>query len=327
MTQKNQPFTFIDLFAGIGGFRIALESFGGKCVFSSDWDKISQLVYEVNFGEKPIGDIVKIKEKDIPEHTILCAGFPCQAFSISGKRLGFDDTRGTLFFDVARIAKYHKPSVLFLENVKNFEKHDNGRTLEVVYKTLRDIGYDVFHKVLNASHYGVPQSRKRIFIIGFRKDLGVENFNFPIPSYQAVKLKDVLEPASKTKDYVIKRDDIKLKSEKEKNINSDLFGTNVLHPVRVGTINNGGQGERIYSIEGHAITLSAYGGGAASKTGAYLVDGVVRKLTPRECARLMGFPDSYKIPVTNNQAYKLFGNSVVIPVLKSIFNEIYKKIK
>jgi DNA (cytosine-5)-methyltransferase 1 len=150
---------FIDLFAGLGGFRLALESYGLKCVYSSEWDKPAQDVYENNFGDRPNGDISKVDEKKIPKHNIICAGFPCQAFSISGKRQGFNDTRGTLFFDVARIVKHHKPEILFLENVRNFANHNNGKTLEVVKKTLEDLNYKVFHRVLNASHYGAPTAR------------------------------------------------------------------------------------------------------------------------------------------------------------------------
>lgn len=329
MRKKKFPkkFTFIDLFAGIGGFRIALESCGGKCVFSSDLDKYSQIVYEENFGEKPAGDIMKIKAKDIPSHNVLCAGFPCQAFSISGKQKGFEDTRGTLFFDITRIAKYHKPEILFLENVKNFVKHDSGKTLKVVLNVLDDIGYKVFFKVLNASHYGVPQSRERIYFVGFRKDLGIENFNFPKPTFEKIRLKDVLQLSSKTKKYVIKRDDIKFYDKVPKLSKRDIFGGYQLSPIQIGTINKGGQGERIYSTEGHAITLSAYGGGVASKTGAYLVNGVVRKLTPYECSQVMGFPKDFKISVTDGQAYKLFGNSVVVPVLKKIFGEVINRLK
>jgi len=172
---------FIDLFAGIGGFRIALESFGLECVYSNEWDKQAQLTYNTNFGEIPDDDITKVDEKLIRKHSILCGGFPCQAFSISGKRLGFSDTRGTLFFDVARIVKHHKPEVLFLENVKNFEKHDNGKTLETVLNTLKELDYEVFYKVLNAGDYGLPTTRERIYIIGFRKDLGIKDFKFPSP--------------------------------------------------------------------------------------------------------------------------------------------------
>lgn len=318
-------FTFIDLFAGIGGFRIALESFGGKCVFSSDWDKDSQIVYEANFGEKLWGDITKIDAKDVPPHNVLCAGFPCQAFSISGKQKGFEDARGTLFFDIARVVKHHKPEVLFLENVKNFAKHDNGKTLQTVISVLDEIGYNVFHQVLNASYYGVPQSRKRVYFIGFRKDLGIKQFDFPKPNFKPIKLREILQSNSKARKYIIKRKDIKIDQNVAK-MRKNLFGEYPLSPIQIGTINKGGQGERIYSVDGHAITLSAYGGGAASKTGAYLVNGVIRKLTPYECSLLMGFPRRFKIPENDNQAYKLFGNSVVVPVLKRIFKEVVKKL-
>ncbi len=319
-------FTFIDLFAGIGGFRLALTKYGGKCVFTSDWDKEAQIVYEDNFRDKPYGDITKIDAKDIPKHNVICAGFPCQAFSISGKRQGFEDTRGTLFFDVARIAKYHKPEILFLENVKNFARHDDGKTLDTVCNTLTDLGYDVYWKVLNASHYGAPTSRERIYFIGFRKDLGIKDFEFPKPTNDPITLENFLEPASATKEFEIKRDDIKFYDEVRK-LKKDIFGNYPLSPIQIGQINNGGQGERIYSPKGHAITLSAYGGGAASKTGAYYVDGIVRRLSPRECARVMGFPENFKIKVSPRQAYKLFGNSVVVPVLEKVFGEVIKNIK
>lgn len=317
---KLSKHTFIDLFAGIGGFRLALESFGGKCVFSSEWDKNAQEVYRINFGEIPAGDITKIDEKTIPRHDILCAGFPCQAFSISGKQNGFQDTRGTLFFDIARIAKYHQPKILFLENVKHFERHDKGRTLKTVVSVLRDIGYDVFHKVLNAGFYGVPQKRERIYLLGFRRDLKITHFKFPKPDIKPVKLLDNLLPDAETEKYVIKRKDITLKNHVKVDI--DLYGNYPLEPIRIGIVNKGGQGERIYHECGHGITLSAYGGGVGAKTGLYLVNGKIRKLAPRECARLMGFPDSFKIDKSDQQAYKQFGNSVVVNVLQSILKAI-----
>jgi len=312
---------FIDLFAGIGGFRIALESFGLDCVYSNEWDKQAQITYEENFGEKPDGDITKVNEEIIPKHSVLCGGFPCQAFSISGKRLGFKDTRGTLFFDVARIVKHHKPEVLFLENVKNFAKHDDGKTLETVVNTLTELKYDVFYQVLNAGDYGLPTTRERIYIIGFRKDLGIKEFKFPSPTNKPTKLRDFLELNDDNSQYEITRTDIKIKMN-DKKVYADLLGNYPQKPIRIGTINNGGQGERIYSDLGHAITLSAHGGGIASKTGAYLIDGKIRKLSPRECANIMGFPNNYKIVVSKSQAYKQFGNSVAINVLKSIFEQI-----
>lgn len=321
MKRNKEQLKFIDLFAGIGGFRIALESFGEQCVYTSEWDKHSQKTYEVNFGEIPDGDITKVDEKHIPSHDIICAGFPCQAFSISGKQRGFEDARGTLFFDVARIAKHHKPKVLFLENVKNFAKHDSGNTLRIVLEVLDDIGYKAFYKVLNASLYGQPTARERIYIVAFRKDLGIKVFNFPEPQSKNVILKDLLDEKVDNKYYIV-RDDIKIKNKDTES--SDLLGNYPQKPVRVGTINKGGQGERIYSIYGHSITLSAYGGGAASKTGAYLIGNKIRKLTPRECARVMGFPENFQIPVSDTQAYKQFGNSVVVPVLQSVYSQILK---
>jgi DNA (cytosine-5)-methyltransferase 1 len=316
-------YAFIDLFAGIGGFRYALESFGAKCVYTSEWDIHAQNVYEYNFGEKPAGDITKVDEKDIAKHNILCGGFPCQAFSISGKQKGFEDTRGTLFFDVARIAKYHKPQIVFLENVKNFERHDKGKTLKVVTKTLSDIGYNVYYKVLNAGFFGVPQKRERIYIIGFRNDLKVEKYDFPQPPNTPITLKELLLPDSQTENHVIKRNDIKLK--RHINVQIDMFGNYPLKPIRIGTVNKGGQGERIYHECGHAITLSAYGGGVGAKTGLYYINGKVRKLAPKECARLMGLPNNFIIDPSGSQAYKQFGNGVVVNVLQYVILDILKK--
>lgn len=306
---------FIDLFAGIGGFRIALEKHGAKCVFTSEWDKGAQKTYYENFGEIPQGDITKINEKDIPKHDIICAGFPCQAFSISGKQQGFKDARGTLFFDIARIAKYHQPRALFLENVKNLVKHYHGNTLKIILRILDEIGYDAYHQVLVASHYGVPQARERIYIAAFRKDLGVSYFKFPRPTYKRIFVKDVLEDEKRTQEYIINREDIKFWKRDE---------TPVLKPIQIGQINNGGQGERIYSVNGHAITLSAYGGGAAGKTGAYLINGKIRRLSPKECARVQGFPEWFKIPVSKSQAYKQFGNSVAVPVVEAIYKQLLR---
>ncbi len=315
--KNKKTFSFIDLFAGIGGFRLALQDFGGTCVFSSEWDGSSQDTYLKNFSELPHGDITKIKEKEIPEHDILCAGFPCQAFSISGKRLGFKDVRGTLFFDVARIAKHHKPDVLFLENVKNFARHNNGETLKAILNVLEDIGYKVFYQILKSSDYGLPQARERVYFVAFKKDLGIEDFEFPKPTSEIKVVKDILEKEV-PKDCYINRPDIKIYG-KDKNVNDPR------RPLQIGTINSGGQGERIYSVNGAGITLSAYGGGAASKTGAYLVNNKIRKLTPRECARLQGFPEDFVLPENRNVAYKQFGDSVSVPVLRAIFAEIIRK--
>ena len=316
--QELKSYRFIDLFAGLGGFRLALESFGAECVYSSEWDRAAQEVYRKNFGDTPDGDITKVDESTIPQHDIICAGFPCQAFSISGKQRGFEDSRGTLFFDVARIAKRHKPKILFLENVKNFASHDNGNTLRVVKTTLEELGYDVNYQVLNSVKYGVPQKRERIYIVCFRKDLGVTNFHFPKPFPLKRHVEDILETESAVKPLNQEKYPITYKVETD-----DTYADKM---IRLGIVNKGGQGERIYSTKGIAATLSAYGGGVFAKTGGYLINGEPRRLSPRECARLMGYPDSYIIAENKNEAYKQFGNSVVIDVLQYIVAEICKVI-
>lgn len=308
---------FIDLFAGLGGFRIALESLGAECVYSNEWDKQVQKVYEENFGEIPDGDITKVNENMIPDHDILCAGFPCQAFSISGKQQGFDDSRGTLFFDVARIVRAKKPKIVFMENVKNFAKHDNGRTLAVVKSTMEELGYNFYKSILNAADYGIPQKRERIYMVCFRNDLEINDFSYPKPFELTQYLEDfLLDDESMVNDLYINRPDTLFNGNEDNNYDSKS--------IRLGIVNKGGQGERIYSAKGIAITLSANGGGVFSKTGGYLINGKTRKLHPRECARIMGYPDSYKICEKPNQAYKQFGNSVVIDVLQFIGIEIGK---
>ena len=294
---------------------MAFNSFGAKCVFSSEWDKEAQETYNCNFKETPHGDITKINAKNIPDHDILCAGFPCQPFSISGKQKGFEDVRGTLFFDILRIIKYRKPSILLLENVKRFETHDEGRTLAVVKNSLTKLGYVVFYKVLNSGDFGVAQKRERLYIVCFHKSLNITTFEFPNPIKEFKVIKDIVI------DYNVGIDkgDIKL--------NKSLVTERSRFPVRVGIVGNGGQGERIYHENGQAITLSAYGGGVGAKTGLYLINNKIRKLQPRECARVMGFPDSFKIHASDTQAYKQFGNGVVINVLQHIIKNIIKELK
>ena len=311
--------TFIDLFAGLGGFRLALESLGASCVYSNEWDKFAQTVYRDNFGDLPEGDITQVDETTIPDHDILCAGFPCQAFSISGKQRGFEDSRGTLFFDVARIVKCKRPQVVFMENVKNFATHDNGHTLEVVQSTMEELGYTFFYQVLNAVDYGVPQKRERIYMVCFRKDLGIRHFTFPAPFPLTRHVEDfLLDEGEIPQKLYVSRPDTYMEDKAD-----DQYSNK---PIRLGIVNKGGQGERIYSTKGIAITLSASGGGAFAKTGGYVVNGKYRRLAPRECARIMGYPDSYRIISNDNQAYKQFGNSVVIDVLQYIAMEFGKKL-
>jgi DNA (cytosine-5)-methyltransferase 1 len=318
-----QKYNFIDLFAGIGGFHLALKSMGAECVFASEWDKYASQTYEQNFHLKPFGDITKINEKEIPKHDILCGGFPCQAFSISGKQKGFDDIRGTLFFDIARITKFHKPKVLFLENVKNLAKHDEGKTIKTIVKTLEELEYSVFTKVLNSSNFGLPQNRERIFIVAFHNSLESKAFKFPIPPNNSICLENILENEPKNA-KIVERNDIEIY--KNYSASNSLFSELELlnKPIQIGKVNKGGQGERIYHTLGHAITLSAYGGGVGSKTGLYFVNGKVRKLSPRECARVQGFPDNFILNPSDIQSYKQFGNSVSVNVLQHILIEIRK---
>lgn len=327
-TDKNslQKYNFIDLFAGIGGFHLALESMGAECVFASEWDKYAAETYEKNFHLKPFGDITQIDEKNIPNHDILCGGFPCQAFSISGKQKGFEDTRGTLFFDIARIVNYHKPKVLFLENVKNLSKHDDGKTLKTIIKTLEELEYSVFTKVLNSSNFDLPQNRERVYIIAFHNTLNSKTFKFPVPPNNPICLENILENEPKNA-KVIERNDIEIY--KNYSVSNSLFSEIELlnKPIQIGKVNKGGQGERIYHTLGHAITLSAYGGGVGSKTGLYLVNGKIRKLSPRECARVQGFPDNFVLNSSDIQTYKQFGNSVSVNVLQHILIEISKVLK
>ncbi len=312
--------TFIDLFAGLGGFRLSLESLGAKCVYSNEWNEPVQKVYAENFGDIPEGDITQVNENTIPDHDILCAGFPCQAFSISGKQRGFEDSRGTLFFDVARIVRAKRPKIVFMENVKNFATHDDGRTLAVVKATMEELGYQFNQKVLNAVDYGIPQKRERIYMVCFRNDLKISDFSYPKPFKLERYVEDfLLEDEKLVENLYVERPDTYYND-----VADDHYSNK---SIRLGVVNKGGQGERIYSTKGIAITLSAYGGGVFAKTGGYMVNGRPRRLHPRECARIMGYPDSYKISKSANQAYQQFGNSVVIDVLQLISVEIGKTLK
>lgn len=313
---KLKGVSFIDLFCGIGGFRLALESFGANCLFSIDNNKQAVSTYDTNFNSNSYGDITLLDEKDVPQHDILCAGFPCQAFSISGKQKGFEDTRGTLFFDVVRIAEYHKPKILFLENVGNLKNHDKGRTFKVIKNTLRSIGYNVYYEILNASKFGVPQARKRIYIVAIRKDIDNHNFKFPQETNELISIKEVLLPNEECEEIMLQKE-YKLDLNKVKKFNKVQN-----QPLRVGTVNKGGQGDRIYSENGHAITLSADGGGNGARTGLYYIDKKIRKLHPRETARLMGFPEDYILNSSTNQAHKQFGNSVIVDMIQYITKEI-----
>ena len=304
--------TFIDLFCGIGGFRLALESLGAKCVFSCDKDRQARKTYQANFGEEPEGDITTIAADSIHDFNILCGGFPCQPFSIAGKQRGFKDTRGTLFFEIARIVRAKQPEVVFLENVPNLARHDNGNTLRVILDTLDGLGYDVHYQVLNAAHYGVPQIRKRIYFVCFRKDLRV-NFSFPEPTFEDVAVEDYLEENVDETYYL--------------DINSITFykpDTTVrqLDTYRMGYIKSISQGRRVYSVKGCAPTFVVSARGPAGSTEAYYINGRVRRLTPYESKRIMGFPDDFVFPVREERIYQQLGNSVAVPVVRMIAEKI-----
>ena len=304
---------YIDLFCGVGGFRHALNSPNTRCVFSSDIDPDARLIYGQNWGEIPAGDISQVEVAEIPAHDVLCGGFPCQPFSISGNQGGFEDARGTLLHEILRIARYHQPRVLFLENVKNFLGHADGKTLATTLRLLNRVGYDVHYSLLNASYYGVAQKRERVYFVCFRKDLGITDFQFPKPSDEDVAVEDIVLPGNDPRldDLIIERTDLRMKE----NLPADREN----RTLRIGTVGKGGQGERVYSPKGHAITLSAFGGGIGAKTGMYLMDGKIRRLHPEECRRLMGFPDGFKLHDRPNVSYKQFGNSVAVPVVRKIF--------
>lgn len=307
---ENPKFKFIDLFAGIGGFRLAMQNLGGKCIFTSEWDKEAKKTYKANFGERPFGDITKEETKSfIPDNfDILCAGFPCQAFSIAGKRGGFEDTRGTLFFDVAEIIKRKQPKAIFLENVKGLTTHDNGKTLEIILNTLKDLNYTVFTKIINAKDFGVPQIRERIFIIGFHNEKveNIEQFEFPTSKKKEVFINDFIE------NNVTGFDISEHLQEKY------LFKKNDGKPQTID-INSKIQVKTLVSTY-HKIQRL---------TGTFVKDGKtgLRLLSINECKSIMGFPNKFIFPVSRTQAYKQLGNSVTVPAIQATTKEILKLIK
>lgn len=306
---KNSIFRFIDLFCGIGGFRIAFERAGGVCVFSSDWDKYSRITYEANHGEKPHGDINSVPIQDIPKFDILCAGFPCQPFSLAGvskknslgRKHGFDDARqGNLFFSIADILDHHKPAGFCLENVKNLISHDSGRTFNVIYETLtRDLGYHLHHRVIDARSL-VPQHRERIFLVGFKEP---RCFDFPDFSGKGPKLSSILDPDIEQKKYTL----------------SNKLWNYLQEYAKKHKAAGNGFGFGLVTGNDTTRTLSA----RYHKDGSEILvfqgpEKNPRRLSPRECARLMGYPTDFRIPVSDTQAYRQFGNSVVVPVVEKI---------
>lgn len=320
-------FTFIDLFAGIGGFRIAMENLHGQCVFSSEFETYAQKTYQTNFDEIPHGDITKIDEKLIPDHDILCGGFPCQAFSIAGKREGFNDIRGTLFFDVARIIKEKQPKAFFLENVKGLRSHDKGKTLKVILKTLReDLNYFVPEpQIKNAKDFGLPQNRERIFIVGFRKDLNITSFDYPEPIDKKLVFNDIREENIVNTRYYLSNVYLETlrrhKARHEKKGNG--FGFAIIPNDGIANaIVVGGMGkERNLVYDDRIIDFTP-----TTKIKGEVNREYIRKMTPREWARLQGFPEDFKICVADVHAYKQFGNSVAIPAIQATAKNIIDKL-
>lgn len=304
--KKATPKRFIDLFAGIGGIRIPFDELGYKCVFSSEWDKAACDTYEANFGERPAGDITKIAAEDIPAHDVLLAGFPCQAFSIIGNRKGFADTRGTMFFEIERILEYHRPPVVFLENVKQLTTHDGGRTFAVILDRLFRLGYRVKWQVLNALDFGVPQKRERVIIVGFQDDDAAADFNFdfePVP----YDLAAVLEP-----------DDA---------VDPKLFASETIRQKRLDRIALQGKEPFYPSVwhENKAGDISIHPYACALRTGAsynyQLINGY-RRPSSRELLRFQGFPDTYKIAVSHGEIRRQTGNSVAVPMIRAVARRI-----
>lgn len=308
MTTDWSNFRFIDLFAGIGGIRLGFESVGGHCVFSSEFDEDACATYEANFGEHPSGDITKIEAKDIPDFDVLLAGFPCQAFSIIGKKEGFaNETCGTLFFDVERILKEKRPPAFLLENVRNLTAHDHGNTFKTIKTHLEALGYHVHAKVLNALDYGVPQNRHRIIIVGFLDDVDFE-FPLPIDSSRRKTLKDILETNVDAKYYV--KDRIR-ESRLERLKDPDFPKPYISHENMSG------------SVTPHEYSSALRAGASAN----YILINDERRPTEREMLRIQGFPDTYKIVLSYGKIKKQCGNSVAVPVMKAVAGQMMQALK
>jgi DNA (cytosine-5-)-methyltransferase len=318
----------VDLFAGIGGIRLGFDKAFKKdieTVFVSEWDKKAQETYRANFKDKfdIQGDITQIEEKKIPQHDILLAGFPCQAFSLAGLKKGFEDARGTLFFDVARIAEYHKPKVIFCENVKNLVNHDRGKTFKVIRRILENLGYKVYEKILNSKNFGVPQNRERIYIVAFREDIDSSDFSFPEETADSKVIADIMEEKEVSPKYYL----------------SDVYLDSLVRHKERHESKGNGFGYEIKKLDEIANTLVCGGMGRERNliidrrltnfTPVTHIKGkinkkYIRKMTPREWARLQGFPDDFKFVVADTHLYKQFGNSVTVSVIEAIAKKIKK---
>lgn len=327
----------IDLFCGIGGFRQAMETHAVKCVFSSDIDTFAQETYEANFGDRPFGDIKQVNEAEIPKFDLLCAGFPCQPFSYSGKGLGFkDQTRGTLFFDILRIVKHHKPKMILLENVKGFKSHKGGKTMNTILNALKDEGYDIHWKILNSYDFGLPQYRERWYCVGFKN---VTKFEFPLGNLRGSTLREIIDPKENNNQklqitdfekmrirYHFLSKDIRVEHDNKRYAPQTKKGR---HGVFSFQKSDGALRFHIGDVaktqiqEAFYTCLDTYAPTIIANRTPKLWD-LERKLSVREAARLQGFPDDFKFPVSDAQAYKQLGNSVSIPVVSAIIKQMLK---
>lgn len=326
----------IDLFAGIGGIRMGFDRAFGRSletVFVSEWDEYAQKTYSANFDDsfEIAGDITKISEREIPPFDICLAGFPCQAFSMAGQRKGFEDDykgtcRGTLFLDVARICEYHKPKVIFCENVKGLVIHDKGRTFKIIQKTFEDLGYRVFSKILNSKDFGVPQNRERIYIVAFRNDIAPTEFCFPEGTNDSKRIRDIIEENPVPAKYYLSS--VYVETLRRHKARHEAKGNGFGYEIRpwdgiAGAIVCGGMGrERNLLIDPRQTDLVP----TTHIKGEINTEGI-RKMTPREWARLQGFPDSYKLPLADVHLYKQLGNSVTVNVIEAIASKIKKELE
>jgi DNA (cytosine-5)-methyltransferase 1 len=321
----------IDLFAGIGGIRLGFDQAFGKkikTVFVSEWDENAQKTYRANYSDSfdIAGDITQIGESDVPEFDICLAGFPCQAFSLAGQRKGFSDNfkgmaRGTLFFDVARICSHHKPKVIFCENVKGLTIHDKGKTFDIIKGTLEELGYTVHEKVLNSRDFGVPQNRERIYIVSFRNDIDSSGFEFPDPTDSDKRIRDIIEEQPVSAKYYLS--DVYVETLRRHRARHEAKGNGFGYEIRdwddvAGAIVCGGMGrERNLLIDKRQTDLTP----VTHIKGSINTEGI-RKMTPREWARLQGYPDSFKLPLSDVHLYKQLGNSVSVPVIRAIAEKV-----
>lgn len=334
--------TFIDLFCGIGGFRLGLEACGLKCVFSSEIDKFSRQTYLANFGEEPHGDITKIDAKDIPPHDVLCAGFPCQSFSIAGKQLGFDEDRGQLFYEIIRIAKHHQPRFLLLENVPNILTHDKGRTLKTIGRLLGEAGYQVNLSVLNSLHFGIPQARGRVYFVCIRKDLDIKYIQ-PEPTFKKCSLKDIVDidntdKSLKLSEFEIERIDyhftrVTIETPRVRHDNSKYNPSTKKgkHGVFSFQKPDGslrfhvGDVAKTQIQEAFYCCLNTYAPTIIANRTPKLWD-IKRKLSVDEARRLQGFPDRFRFPVSDGQAYKQFGNAVIPKMIRLLYEALAQEL-